>query len=340
MKIQFRATKTWVALSSSLILFGCSQTPTPPAETDTTSADNQALVIDDSAPARILLKGQMIWGHEVRTLQPCGSENAFWVQLPEAFKQPVSNLTSEPYQPMYAEVFGYLEPTAAGFAEQYPAQFVVTEVNMVTAENPNRCEQSTRPDRAFGNEPFWNATYDEQKVTFTQMGQEAQEFTVKELEQDLTQTRVDYNSGSLTIDKQICRDTMSDSLYGTSSSVEVNGKAFKGCSTLSNQADQELFGSYAQTQDDGTTITLTLKPDHTSETRYSYADGSNDVTENGYWQPLTNGKIEATNVSYQGQKLIATREFELEGNQLSTQNETINGNEYPLTGKGLVLDKQ
>lgn len=166
----------------------------------------------------------MIWGHEVRTLQPCGSENAFWVQLPEAFKQPVSNLTSEPYQPMYAEVFGYLEPTAAGFAEQYPAQFVVTEVNMVTAENPNRCEQPTRPDRAFGNEPFWNATYDEQKVTFTQIGQEAQEFTVKELEQDLTQTRVDYNSGSLTIDKQICRDSMSDSLYGASSSLEVNGK--------------------------------------------------------------------------------------------------------------------
>ncbi|GAM63963.1 membrane protein [Vibrio ishigakensis] len=241
----------------------------------------------------------MIWGHEVRTLQPCGSENAFWVQLPEAFKQPVSNLTSEPYQPMYAEVFGYLEPTAAGFAEQYPAQFVVTEVNMVTAENPNRCEQPTRPDRAFGNEPFWNATYNEQKVTFTQMSQEAQEFTVKELEQDLTQTRVDYNSGSLTIDKQICRDSMGDSLYGASSSLEVNGKTFKGCSTLSNQADQELYGSYAQTQDDGTTITLTLKPDHISETRYSYADGSNDVTENGYWQSLTNGKIEATNVSYQ-----------------------------------------
>lgn len=340
MKMHFGAPRSWVALCSSLLIFGCSQTPTPHAETDTTSADSQALIVDESAPARILLKGQLIWGHEMRSLQPCGSDNSYWVQLPKQLVEPVSKLTNEPYQPMYAEVFGYLEPSQAGFAEEFPAQFVVTEVNMVTAENPQRCNQDPRPDRAFGNEPFWNASYDEQKVTFTLMGQEPKRAEVTSLEQDLAQTRVELNSGSLTLDKQICRDTMSDSFYGTSSVLELEGKTYKGCATQSNQSNEALIGAYAQTQDDGTTVTLTLNPDYTAETRYSYSDGSNDVTENGYWQTLSNGKIEATNVSYQGQKLIATRVFELDGPQLTTDSETINGNQYPLTGKGLVLDKQ
>ncbi|WP_261816380.1 hypothetical protein [Vibrio gallicus] len=328
----------WVALIPSLFMLGCSQTPTPPAKA--VSNQTQAVTIDNSGPARILLKGQLVLGHEVRTIQPCGSQNSFWVDVEPQLQQSISGLTNQPYQPVYAEVFGYFKPTEVGFSEQYSAQFIVTELNMVSAENQQRCDLPAKPDRAFGNEPSWSATYNEKSLTLSSIQAQPQQFAITSLEQDLTQSRIKFKDGQLNIDKKLCSDTMSDSIYGATASLTISGKNWKGCSTQNNHTKSQVVGSYSQTQEGGTTTTLTLNQDHTSETRYSYADGSADIVEHGFWQVLHNGLLQATNVSYQGQRLIATREFTKDGQQLSTKTETINGIDYPLIGNGLTLNKK
>ncbi|GAB7218907.1 COG3650 family protein [Vibrio comitans] len=327
------------SIVSSLILLGCSSTePQSQANQDETFTSVE-LVPNKQAPARVLLRGQIVIGHESRTIQPCNSNTTYWLSLPESVRRIAESMTSKPYQPMYAEVFGYFEPATMGFAEEFGSQFVVTEFNIITAENPNRCDQPTRDARAFGNEPSWSAGITDNAITLMQLGKETQVLPVVNLEQDTKGTRYDLVQGKLEVNYQVCRDSMSDSIYGRSAQLTTKDQTYVGCSTDSNEYSDLSAGEYSQSIDNSTNLTLSLRPDHLAETRYSYTDGSDDVVESGYWQTLESGLVQVTSVTYQGQKIIATREFELKGDTLSTEHETINGATYPLTNGGLTLKK-
>ncbi|CAM2880516.1 hypothetical protein [Vibrio rarus] len=329
------------AIVTSMMLLGCSSTE--PQQNTVTSIENDALpsqprLPNIDAPARVLLRGQVVIGHESRTIQPCNSNTTYWLKLPEAVFNAAESIKSKPYQPMYAEVFGYFEPATAGLAEEFASQFVVTEFNIISAENPQRCQQPLHEDRVFGNEPSWSATVSNYAVSLTQAKQ-AQVFPVTNLEQDVDGSHYQLTKGQLNIQQQVCRDSMSDSVYGWSAQLQLEDKTLIGCRTDSNHVDEQFIGQYTQHLDSSTNITLTLFADHQAENRYSYSDGSSDVVEKGHWQTLNSGLIQVTSVFYQGQKVIAIREFEAQGDTLSTQHESINGATYPLTNGGLTLKK-
>jgi hypothetical protein len=67
------------------------------------------------------LRGLLILGHVVRSLQLCGEERVFWLHIPadqrqqleSAYHRPATN----PYEPMYTEIEGeFSEQAASGFA--------------------------------------------------------------------------------------------------------------------------------------------------------------------------------------------------------------------------------
>ncbi|GEA61286.1 COG3650 family protein [Vibrio comitans] len=327
------------SIVSSLVLLGCSSTEPQSSVNQDETLTAVELIPNKQAPARVLLRGQIVVGHESRTIQPCNSNTTYWLNLPESVRNIAESMVTKPYQPMYAEVFGYFEPATTGFAEEFGSQFIVTEFNIITAENPNRCNQPTRDARAFGNEPSWSASITDNAITLMQLGKETLVLPVVNLEQDTEGTRYDLTQGRLEISNKVCRDTMSDSIYGWSAQLTTKDQTYVGCSTDSNEYSDLSAGEYAQSIDDTTNLTLSLRPDHQAETRYSYTDGSDDVVESGYWQTLESGLVQVTSVTYQGQKIIATREFELKDDTLSTGHETINGATYPLTNGGLTLKK-
>ena len=71
-----------------------------------------------------VFKGHYTWGHEVRSFQPCGSENAYWVKTSpeiqkELFEYHQAN-TSKPYEAVYIEFEGgVLDDERTGFARDY-----------------------------------------------------------------------------------------------------------------------------------------------------------------------------------------------------------------------------
>jgi putative lipoprotein len=281
----------------------------------------------------------MMIGREMRTLQVCDSDTTYWLDLPETVFAHADALNRAPYQPLYGEVWGYFEPATSGFAKEYGTKFVVTDFNIITAENPNRCAQTDYTAKSFGNDPSWSATLKNDELTLLRSGIRALNLAVTDTESSSTKTRYQLETGELTLNKQLCHDTMSESIYSWNAQLNANGEQYSGCYTDGNISTNKMTGRYSQKLDPQTTMQLTLGEDYQSETRYLYSDDSTDVVESGFWQPLNSGLIQVTTTSYQGQRLIAVREFESKGGSLSTDHETINGATYPLTSGGLLLKK-
>ncbi|GAD80450.1 COG3650 family protein [Vibrio ezurae] len=331
-----------LSVISSMVLLGCSSTEPPQSPASTSKSDvlsSQPLIPDPEAPARVLLRGEIMVGHESRTIHPCNSNATYWLELPAPVRTAAESMTTKPNQAMYAEVFGYFEPATSGFAQEFGSKFVVSEFNIITTENRNRCQQAPQEAKAFGNEPSWSAHVTEHAVELSELGKDTLHLPVVNLEQSLNESHYSLTQGQLIIRPQMCRDTMSDSIYGWTAQLHVADRNLTGCYTDSNRTIDPVTGTYRQSLDSSTTLTLTLSADHQAESRYSYNDGSHDVVEQGHWQTLNSDLIQVTSVSYQGQQIIAVRDFELKGDTLSTQYETINGATYPLTNDGLNLKK-
>lgn len=89
-------------------------------------------------------RGYYIFGHEVRTFQPCGSDTVFWVKaeadISKQLREAHQKFTSKPYEPVYVEVTGYFADKAtAGFAAEYEGQIVIESINLVRIKSENDC---------------------------------------------------------------------------------------------------------------------------------------------------------------------------------------------------------
>lgn len=331
--------------SSILLLSACSQTgPQPTSKSSSSSPAEQTQSPAFEAHSQgVTLRGQLIIGHETRSFQPCGSNQQFWVVMEPKLTQQIEQLAREPYQPLYAELIGELAPASqTGFGADFPAQLNVSQLNFVTAENPNRCEQPQREARAIGNEPNWIMSPTPSSVTYQRMGQEKQQFAVSSSTISEAKQVYRFDNGSLELLTQLCSDGMSDSLYGWYATAVIGSDRLKGCATMSN-ADSSLVwqGEYAaqSTKNLGFTISVNLNSDHTAVTRYDYADGSNSTRELGYWQALSDSEVEVVSTVHQGQRLVAKRVYTQQGEQLVATKETVNGTDYPLQDGGIVLFK-
>tara|TARA_Y100001956_G_scaffold82613_1_gene104341 strand:- start:6358 stop:7890 length:1533 start_codon:yes stop_codon:yes gene_type:complete len=336
-----KALQNPVALATLLALQACSMSPstTETATTPTATLADPASV----KPQTFVMRGQVVLGHEVSSITPCGSQQQYWLDLPrDRFQQGLS-LVRAPYEPLYGEVIGHMAPAGEdGFASDYPARFVVDQVNLLSAENPNRCDLPLKATYAFGVEPSWSVKFDQGDLTFNQIGMAPQSLAITSSRLELDRRRYTFERGSLELKQQSCVDGMSDSLYGWTSTFTIDNKTYQGCATLSNQdATQDWAATYQAQATKGSpfTVTLRLNPDHTASTVYSYPSGESDTVEKGYWQQLSPKQVQVVSTHLQGQPLLSERLYLRDGYQLSTEQEKVGSVVYDITNGGLTLFK-
>ena len=339
-----KALRNPAALVSLLALQACSmfdfgsQQPTQSTE-PLANLDQPSTV----TPQTFVIRGEVILGHEAQSIQPCGSDNQYWLSIDsDKFKQAM-RLINTPYQPMYGEMIGHLETSSReGFDGDYNARFVVEQVNVLSAENPNRCDRPIQPTRAFGNEPFWSLNVMPSALVFQPMGGKKQALTITSSRIEPNRRRYDFEQGQLELNLRSCSDGMSDSLYGWSSSLNIDGKIYQGCATLSN-ADSTLdwAGIYqaTSTQNSGFSVILDIENDHSATTTYRYQDGSGDLVERGYWQQLNPSQVQIVMTHHQQQPLLSERLFIRDGDRLTANKEKVGDVIYPIADGGLVLFK-
>jgi hypothetical protein len=95
------------------------------------------------------VRGRFYWGHEVRSFQPCGSQNAYWVRAPEQALQPLRERSEalraqrdQLYPPLYIEAVGEIdtESKREGFAQSYDGLFHLRKVARVSDVVPRECD--------------------------------------------------------------------------------------------------------------------------------------------------------------------------------------------------------
>ncbi|MGF1698609.1 hypothetical protein L4C54_23510 [Vibrio lamellibrachiae] len=326
-------------LISLLALQACST-----STTSTQSVESVNATLDKPEtiqPQTFVLRGEVVIGHEVSSITPCGSNKQLWLALDSTQRPAATQLVRGPYQPLYAEVIGHLvTPTQHGFDTDFEARFVVDQINLLTAENPNRCDLPFKPTRVFGMEPNWSGTFEGDKFVFQKMGSDAQPLTIKQSNISTKSREYQLDNGHLLLEEKLCNDTMSDSLYGWKATMSIDDKQYKGCATLSNQdATLGWTGSYqaASTQGTNFTVKMELFNDHTATTRYDYNNGEPAIIEKGYWQQLNSNQVQVVMTHHQRQFLRSERIFTRDGQQLNASQEKVGNVLYPIANGGLTL---
>ncbi|CAG18573.1 COG3650 family protein [Photobacterium profundum] len=317
---------------------------TTTANTDTVNANTQT---NDSGKVQaFMMRGMVTLGHESNSIQPCGSTQQYWLTTAISDRSALEKITQNGYQAMYAEMIGFLEPAPAeGFATSYDGRFTVKQINMISAEMSGGCKQQPHTTRAFGNEPGWAAEIKNKQVTLIQMGKERQSQAITSTSSISGKQQYTGSDFNLTLTKAQCNDTMSDALFGWQSTLEWQGKQFKGCATIgATDVTLNWIGEYQSsaqaTKNTGLTTTLVLNPDHSATTTYAYTNGDNSLVETGFWQQASQDTVQVMMTRHQGRRLNGERFFTLDGNTLITTEEVVNGQTYSLGSNGLQLEKQ
>jgi len=105
--------------------------------------------IDVSGEGTQVLRGALVYGHEVHTFTPCGGD-AYWI-APDSRAYAVLKavyeeraLGKEPYAPVYAVVSGVVASAPAdGFGADYPFSITITQV--LSAPAVGACGSTTEP---------------------------------------------------------------------------------------------------------------------------------------------------------------------------------------------------
>lgn len=331
---------TWLV---AFTLQGCVTAPDTPQQPELPPATlDEPLSIQ---PQTFIMRGQVVVGHESRTFTPCGSQQQYWLDLTPELALEAQGLSTRPYQALYGELIGHLTvPSQTGYNADFTARFVVDQVNILTAENPDRCDQPLRSTRVFGNEPFWSASFDKDQLKYTKMGEQPQILDIESSR--TTPSSRDYQlegkaaQGKLNLTKESCSDGMSDSIYGWHAKLNLNDSNYNGCATVSNQDPTlDWSGLYfaSSTQNTGFSINLELNDDHSAITTYSYSNGDPSIVEQGFWQQLNQNQVQVVMTRHQQQYLISERIFTLDNGKLVAEKEKVGNVVYPIANGGLVL---
>ncbi|HHX8330557.1 TPA: COG3650 family protein [Vibrio alginolyticus] len=336
-----KALKNPVALATLLVLQACSSQSPQSGAADLTSPPATLDKPETIQPQTFMLRGKVIVGHESQYIMPCGSDKQYWLQLSPQQMQRAIQLNNEPYQTMYGEVIGHLNPPGIdGFSADFDANFVVEQVNFLTTENPNRCQQPNKPTRVFGNEPSWSASFEANGLTFQQIGKQTTKLAINSSQLQPRQRTYQLQGGELRLTENLCSDTMSDSLYGWKATLKHDGETYQGCGMAANvDATLGWANTYVatSTQSQGFEVQMTLNPDHSATTKYRYANGQAPLIERGYWQQLSPSQVQVVMTHHQQQRLMSERLFTREGNQLKATKEKVGNLVYPIADGGLVL---
>jgi putative lipoprotein len=91
-------------------------------------------------------RGHYVFGHEVRTFQPCSSTRIYWVKAEKdidgRLRETHGKLTEKPYEAIYIEVLGRLMDKAAdGFAANYEGQLVIQHIELMQVRGETDCKE-------------------------------------------------------------------------------------------------------------------------------------------------------------------------------------------------------
>jgi len=88
--------------------------------------------------------GSYVWGAEVNSFKPCGSDSVFWVLGPPGLLMTLrtahDSLTTRPYEPIYIRVKGQESSQKTdGFAEETSGYFQITDILEIRRLGPGEC---------------------------------------------------------------------------------------------------------------------------------------------------------------------------------------------------------
>lgn len=190
-------------------------------------------------PGAAFLKGHAVFGHEVRTIRPCGEEDALWaVDSTQLLRELHGELAPgvEPYEEVFVVVRGTLGESAAdGFGADYPGSFYVDRVLYAAGEGWGcDLDLSRFQFQLSGNEPFWSLVVTDSTVELNRMDAGLEIWN--DAQSETTDDRVKYfaevdgeRAVAVTIWREPCRDSMSGAYHAYSASVMTAGEELLGC---------------------------------------------------------------------------------------------------------------
>ncbi|MCL9783554.1 hypothetical protein M9194_19205 [Vibrio sp. S4M6] len=326
-----------VALLTLFMVQSCSIIPkSGPAHYPATLSNSNSI-----QPQPFIIRGQVVLGAEVRSLTPCGSTQQYWLQLSQSQLKMAETIETRPYQPMYAEVFGYLtEPASIGSGAGYSAKFVVDNINYLSKFKYSLCDAPTKPTRAFGSQPNWSLSFSPNEVNINIASEPTQQVRVIRSSISPKTRSYQLDNGQLILSKQACTNQSQQFLTSWIAKLRLNQETYQGCSILANtDVSSRWVGSYAasSTKKRSFSVTLQLRKDHFAQTTYRYSDGQADRVETGYWQQLNASQVQVIMTHLQRQNLLSQRIFTWNGHKLIAKQEKVANVLYSIADGGLTL---
>lgn len=128
----------------------------------------------------------------------------------------------------------------------------------------------------------------------------------------------------------------------------VAASTLTGCASwmpsafTNTEIDSQWVGNYKSDTEMGLTTHLHLAQDHAATTTYTYTNNDPDLIETGHWQTIDPTTVKVTMTTHQGKPLNSERVYSYDphSEQLTTKQETVNGQTYQLGVEGLILQRQ
>jgi uncharacterized membrane protein len=201
--------------------------------------DGQVIeTVDEALTQDERFRGHLVWGHESRSFTECGEERSGWVvnEVGDELVSVYGELTSVPYQPVFAEVRGVWGPAPdEGFGADYAESLRITELMRAEGEGFGcRLDLDDVLFIASGHEPSWRLEIRADGMTLRTMSSpDGTEFgSPRRSGKNATVVfDADGADGALriTIEKQRCIDSMSGARYEFAAMAEIGESRFQGC---------------------------------------------------------------------------------------------------------------
>ena len=189
---------------------------------------------ESSAPRRF--RGEVVWGHEMRSFRECSSGREAWISLAPGADLDLTyqRLAVEPYAAIFMEVDGvWSDIPGTGFGSDFKHSMLVSQVRRAEREGFGCNEQLDGfLYRARGNEPSWRLDVREDRLEFSSM---TGNLSLPDPEARIGGDSVRILAGSgdesvdLTITAGRCVDSMSGSVFAFSATLAVGNRQLNGC---------------------------------------------------------------------------------------------------------------
>jgi len=203
-------------------------------------AGEESAAPDESAAAvERVVRGHLVLGDGVRSLEPCGEDRALAVAPHAELADAYGRLSGGPGLPIFVEVSGSISGPEGG-------EFVVRSLRRAAPapEGFGCAEDVSRfAFRAAGVEPFWNAEVGADGLTWTTPELPRTDFERVEPQAfgdgwvyETSSSGPDALTLRLELRRERCSDSMVGALYSWAATVEIAGSVREGCAWEGDQA--------------------------------------------------------------------------------------------------------